>query len=141
MRIAIAADHAGYELKEHIKLRLQAEGHVIEDYGVHDTKPADYPDVGRPAARAVAHGKADRAVLVDGAGIAMCMVANRISFVRAAMCDNPHTAEMAREHNDANVLWLGGRMIGRQMAETILKAFLETEFGERHQRRVDKIEP
>lgn len=142
MRIAIAADHGGYEMKEYIKLRLQAQGHIVEDYGVHNTKPADYADVGRPAARAVAHGKADRAVLIDTVGIAMCMVANRLSFVRAAMCDNPHTAAMAREHNDANVLCLGGGMIGRQMADSVLKAFLETEFGGgRHQRRVDKIEP
>ena len=142
MRIAIAADHGGYEMKEYVKLRLQAQGHVVEDYGVHDIKPVDYADVGRPAARAVAYGKADRAVLIDGAGIGMCMVANRSGFVRAVVCDNPHIAAMAREHNDANVLCLGGRMIGQQMADSVLKAFLETKFGSgRHQRRIDKIEP
>lgn len=141
MRIAIASDHAGFELKEHVARRLRADGHAVEDYGVHDEQPADYPDVGRPAARAVAHGKADRAILIDGAGIAMSIVANRIPFVRAALCSHPVAAQMARSHNDANVLCLGGRMIGTAMADRILEAFLSTPFeGGRHQRRVAKIE-
>lgn len=142
MRIALASDHAGYALKEHLKQRLQAAGHAVEDYGVHDERPADYPDTGRPAAQAVAYGHADRAVLVDGAGMAMCIVANRIRFVRAALCTAPCYAVMAREHNDANVLCLGGRMTGVHMAEQILDAFLATPFGgPRHQRRIDKIDP
>ena len=141
MRIALAADHAGYRLKEHLKGRLQAAGHVVEDYGVHDERPADYPEVGRPAAQAVAYGHADRAILIDGAGMAMSIVANRIPFVRAALCVAPVYAAMAREHNDANVLCLGGRMIGTHMAERIVDAFLQTPFpGGRHQRRIDKID-
>ncbi len=140
MRIALASDHAGFALKEHLKTRLQARGHVVEDYGVHDERPADYPDTGRPAAQAVAYGHSERAILVDGAGMAMCMVANRIQFVRAAQCNAPHYAAMARQHNDANVLCLGGRMIGAALAEQIVDAFLETPFDSRHQQRVDKLE-
>lgn len=141
MRIAIASDHAGFELKQHVAERLRAAGHHVEDYGVHDERPADFPDVGRPAARAVAHGKADRAVLIDGAGLAMCMVANRLPFVRAAVCNEPFAAEMARSHNDANVLCLGGRTIGTAMADRVLDVFLATPFGGgRHERRVAKIE-
>lgn len=141
MRIAIASDHAGFALKEHLAARLRAAGHVVEDYGVHDERPADFPDVGRPAARAVAHGKADRAVLLDGAGIAMSIVANRIPWVRAVVCNEPLSAELAREHNDANVLCLGGRTIGPVMADRIVDVFLKTPFGGgRHERRVAKIE-
>lgn len=141
MRIAIASDHAGFALKEHVKGRLQALGHQVEDYGVHDESPADYPDLGRPAAQAVAHGKADRAILLDGAGIAMSIVANRVPFVRAVVASEPYSVEMARSHNDANVLCLGGRMLGPQMADRLLEVFLETPFeGGRHQRRIDNIE-
>ena len=141
MRIAVAADHAGFALKEHIKEWLQSAGHVVEDYGVNDTRSADYADFGRPAAQAVAYGKADRAILVDGAGVAMSIVANRIPFVRAVLCSEAYLAEMARAHNDANVLCLGGRMIGPQMADRILEVFLATEYeGGRHDRRIAKIE-
>lgn len=141
MRIAIASDHAGLALKRHVGRRLKSRGHQVEDYGVHDERPVDYPDVGRPAALAVAHGKADRAVLVDGAGIAMSIVANRIRHVRAAVCSDPLLAELAREHNDANALCLGGRMIGTALADRIVDVFLDTPFGgDRHQRRIDKIE-
>ena len=141
MRIAVASDHAGFALKEHLKSRLEALGHQVEDYGVPDERAADYADVGRPAAQAVAYGKADRAVLIDGAGIAMSMVANRIAHVRAVVCNEAYSAEMARSHNDANVLCLGGRMIGTQMADRILEVFLETPFeGGRHERRIAKIE-
>jgi ribose 5-phosphate isomerase B len=141
VRIAVASDHAGFEMKEHVKERLKAWGHMVEDYGVHDTRSADYADFGRPAAQAVAYGKADRAVLIDGAGVAMSIVANRIPFVRAVVCNEAYMAEMARSHNDANVLCLGGRMIGVQMANRILETFLTTDFeGGRHERRVTKIE-
>ena len=141
MKIALASDHAGYELKEYLKRRLTARGYRVIDYGVEDPAPSDYPDTGRPAAQAVARRHCERGILVDGAGIAMSMVANRVAFVRAAVCTEPSAARMARAHNDANVLCLGGRMIGTQMADWIVDAFLETPFeGGRHQRRVDKIE-
>ena len=141
MRIALAADHGGYHLKEHLKRRLRAAGHQIEDYGVLDEQAVDYPDVGRPAAQAVAYGKADRAILIDGAGIAMSIVANRIPHVRAAVCGSPFLAAMAREHNNANVLCLGGQTMGTGLVDAIVEAFLNTEFGGgRHARRVDKID-
>lgn len=141
MRIAIASDHAGFALKEHLKPKLEAAGHAVEDYGVPDERPADYADTGRPAAQAVAYGKADRAILIDGIGIAMSMVANRVSYVRAAVCTEPVAAESARSHNDANVLCLGGRMIGNHMAEKLVAVFLETPFsGGRHERRIAKID-
>lgn len=141
MRIAIAADHGGFALKEHLKRRLQAAGHDVRDYGAADERPIDYADIGRPAAQAVAYGKADRAILVDTIGIAMSMVANRVRFVRAAVCNDLLVAESARAHNDANVLCLGGKVIGTLLAERIVETFLSTAFeGGRHQRRVDKIE-
>jgi ribose 5-phosphate isomerase B len=141
MRIAVASDHAGYDLKEELIAWLRDRGHTIEDYGTENARPVDYPDVGRPAALSVAHGKADRAILIDGAGIAMSIVANRVGHVRAAVCNEPVSAELAREHNDANVLCLGGRMIGSAMARRIVEVFLETDFGGgRHERRVAKIE-
>lgn len=141
MRIAIASDHAGYELKEELAAWLRDGGHAVEDYGTENARPVDYPDVGRPAALAVAHGKSDRAILIDGAGIAMSIVANRIRHVRAAVCSEPLSAELAREHNDANVLCLGGRIIGTVMAKRIVEVFLDTDFGGgRHEQRVAKIE-
>lgn len=141
MRIAIASDHAGFALKQHVRARLRAAGHEVEDYGVHDERPADYPDVGRPASRAVSHGKAERAILIDGAGIAMGIVANRVPFVRAVVASEPGAVEMARGHNDANVLCLGGRMIDTAMADRLVDVFLSTPFeGGRHERRVAKID-
>jgi len=141
MRIALASDHAGFELKDDLLGWLRDAGHTVEDYGVCDGQSADYPDIGRPAALAVAHGKADFAILLDGAGIAMSIVANRIPYVRAALCNEPVSARLAREHNDANVLCLGGRMIGPVMARRIVETFLSTDFaGGRHERRVAKIE-
>lgn len=141
MKIAIGADHAGFELKEHIKLYLTGMGHQVEDYGTNSASSCDYPDIARPVAEAVSHGKAERGVLICGAGIGMSMAANKVKFVRAALCSEPYSARMSRMHNDANVLCMGARMIGIEMAEQILKEFLNTEFeGGRHQRRIDKID-
>lgn len=141
MKIAIGADHAGFELKEHIKLYLTGMGHQIEDYGTNSASSCDYPDLARPVAEAVSHGKSERGVLICGAGIGMSMAANKVKFVRAALCSEPYSARMSRMHNDANVLCMGARMIGVEMAEQILKEFLNTEFeGGRHQRRIDKID-
>lgn len=141
MKIAIGADHAGFELKEHIKLYLSGMGHQVEDYGTNSADSCDYPDLARPVAEAVSHGKAERGVLICGAGLGMSMAANKIKFVRAALCSEPYSARMSRQHNDANVLCMGARMIGIGMAEEILKEFLNTEFeGGRHQRRIEKID-
>ena len=141
MKIAIAADHAGFEFKEWVRSRLAELGHEVVDYGTNSTDSCDYPDLARPAAEAVSHGKAERAVLVCGTGIGMSMTANKVKFVRAAVCSEPLSARMTRLHNDANCLCIGSRMIGQDMADQILHEFLTTEYeGGRHQRRIDKME-
>ena len=142
MKIAIASDHAGYELKEYIKALLQDKGHEIHDFGTDDSDTSvDYPDHGRPAALSVAQGQNRRAVLVCGTGLGMSMTANRIPGIRGALCHNEYTAEMARKHNDANVLIMGGRILDQDQARKILDVWLETDFeGGRHQRRIELID-
>jgi len=140
--IVIASDHAGFELKRHLVLRLEVSGVRHEDLGVHDETSADYPDLAHALAAAVAGGRAERGVLVCGTGIGMSMAANRHPGIRAALCHDAFTAEMARRHNDANVLCLGARVLGTGVAEQVLEIFLATPFeGGRHARRVGKIEP
>lgn len=140
MKISLASDHAGFQLKERIKQKLKAEGHQVFDRGSFDENASDYPDYGILAARDVADGVSDRAVLVCGSGIGMSMVANKVRGVRAALCTSPVMAEMSRRHNDANALTLGGRYTDPEMALQILDVWLKTPFeGGRHQRRVDKI--
>jgi len=139
--IAIASDHAGVELKTAIARALTGLGHEVRDLGPSDAASVDYPDYAHLLARAVADGRIDRGVLVCGTGIGMSMAANRHPGVRAALCHDAFTAEMARRHNDANVLCIGARVIGTGVAEQIAKVFFETPFdGDRHQRRVAKIE-
>ncbi len=138
--IALGADHAGFELKEALKGWLIAQGYQVLDYGTHSTDSVDYPDYAAQVALAVADQKVERGVLVCGTGIGMAMTANKVPGVRAALCSDLYTARMSREHNDANVLTLGGRLMGPEMALDILRMWLETDFaGGRHQRRVDKI--
>jgi ribose 5-phosphate isomerase B len=140
MRIAIASDHGGFELKEDLKGYLKELGHVVVDLGPGDTQPVDYPDYAAQVAVAVATGLLDRGIMVDGAGIGSCMVANKVPGCRAAMCYDISSANNAREHNDANVLTLGGGMLGKALARQITKTFIDTPFaGGRHARRVDKI--
>jgi ribose 5-phosphate isomerase B len=140
VRVAIASDHGGFELKEDLKAWLQEQGHAVVDLGPADTQAVDYPDFAVRAAVAVAAGLVDRAVMIDGAGIGSCMAANKVAGVRAAMCYDLSTAANAREHNDANLLTLGGGLIGKNLARQILRIFLETAFaGGRHARRVEKI--
>lgn len=142
MRIAVASDHAGFRMKQHIKEMLTGMGHEVIDFGASNEESTDYPDHGRPAAEAVAGGEADRAVLICGTGQGMAMVANKIHGVRAALCSEPLSARLARAHNNANILVLGGWLLGEGMADEILTEFLNTEFeGGRHARRVEKIEP
>jgi ribose 5-phosphate isomerase B len=142
MKIAIASDHAGYALKEKVKDLLTTQGVEVTDFGTNNAvDPVDYPDYGRPAARSVAQGRHDRAVLVCGTGLGMSLTANRIKGVRGTLCHNAFTAEMARKHNDSNVLILGGRVVSDTDAEQIVKVWLDTPFeGGRHKRRIDKIE-
>jgi ribose 5-phosphate isomerase B len=138
--IALGADHAGFELKEALKAWLIDQNYEVLDYGTHSTDPVDYPDYAAYVAEAVADGKVDRGVLVCGTGIGMAIAASKVPGVRAALCADLYTARMSREHNDANVLTLGGRLMGTEMAVDILKMWLATDFaGGRHQRRVDKI--
>lgn len=140
MRIAIASDHGGFEMKEDLRAYLKEQGHAVVDLGPNNTEAVDYPDFAAQVAVAVATGLVDRGIMVDGAGIGSCMVANKVSGCRAAMCYDLSTAMNAREHNDANVLTLGGGLIGKNLARQIAKAFIDTAFGGgRHARRVDKI--
>ncbi len=140
MKISIAADHAGFSLKERIKQALAAAGHQILDRGCYSEESVDYPDYGILAARDVADGVADRAVLICGSGIGMSIVANKVRGVRASLCANPEYAVMSRRHNDANVLTLGARLLDPDLALQIVDIWLKTPFdGGRHQRRVDKI--
>lgn len=138
--VVLAADHAGYELKEFLKQFLLQCGYEVRDLGTDSAAPVDYPDFAYAAAQAVASGTAWRGVVVDGAGIGSAMAANKVPGARAALCYDRTTALNSREHNDANVLTLGARLLSPETAREILAVWLETEFaGGRHQRRVDKI--
>ena len=138
--VVIGSDHGGFPMKEALKQTLAELGAEVLDVGTYSTEAVDYPDFAVAVARAVASGKAWRGIMVDGAGIGSAMAANKIPGVRAALCYDLTTAANARAHNDANVLTLGGTLIGQRLATDIVTAFLATEFGGgRHQGRVDKI--
>ena len=139
--VALAADHAGFALKEELKSELAKLGVDCLDLGTDNQKSVDYPDFGRAVADAVVDGRADRGVVVCGTGIGISIAANRVRGVRAAVCHDATTARLAREHNDANVLALGARIVGGEVAKDCLAAFSSTSFdgGERHQRRVGKL--
>lgn len=142
MKIVLGSDHGGYALKMELIAELEKRGLDHEDLGCADTSSVDYPDYAHGVAERVAQGQADLGVLICGTGIGMSMAANKHRGVRAALCTDCYTAEMTRKHNDANVLCLGGRVVGPGVALKILDAFLGNEFeGGRHQRRVQKIEP
>ncbi len=139
-RIAIAADHGGYALKENLKPYLEKQGYQVDDCGTHSPESVDYPDYAYAAAKKVSDGEAWRGIIIDGAGIGSCMVANKVPGVRAAMCYDHATALNSREHNNANVLTLGAGMIDSALARQIVLTWLNTKFGGgRHARRVDKI--
>lgn len=140
MRIAIGADHAGYDLKQELVAFLRELGHEVEDVGTHDRESCDYPDFAREVALRVARGAADRGILICGTGIGMAIAANKVPGVRAAVCHEPLSARLTRLDNDSNVLCLGGRLVGPVMAREVVRVWLETEFaGGRHARRVAKI--
>ncbi|HEY6661290.1 MAG TPA: ribose 5-phosphate isomerase B [Sphingomicrobium sp.] len=140
MRIALAADHAGYLLKDELARWLSEQGHEVTDLGTNGPESVDYPEYGRKLARAIAGGGAERGIAICGSGIGISIAVNREPKCRCARVDDPLSAELAREHNDANVLALGGRLIGNDMAKACVMAFLGTAFaGGRHQRRVNQL--
>jgi ribose 5-phosphate isomerase B len=140
MRIALAADHAGYELKDGLAAWLREAGHEIIDLGTNGPESVDYPQFGAKLAAEVASGRAERGIAVCGSGIGISIAVNREPKCRCARVDDPLSARLAREHNDANVLALGARLIGHDMARDCVIAFLGTDFaGGRHQRRVDQL--
>jgi ribose 5-phosphate isomerase B len=140
MRIAVGSDHAGFHLKEHMKAALAELGHDVIDVGPATTGSVDYPQFAADAARLVAEGEADRGVLACGSGVGVAIVANKVSGVRAVNAHDPAEAEMARRHNDANVVTLSGVRLGPRDADAIVSSFLRTEFeGGRHARRVGQI--
>lgn len=138
--VAFAADHAGFELKNLLRDELKAQGYAVIDLGTNSSDSVDYPDFGRKLGETVASGQAQFGVAVCGSGIGISIAANRIPGCRAALCGDSLMARLSRQHNDANVLALGARLIGTDTARDCLKAFLDTGFeGGRHQRRVDKL--
>jgi ribose 5-phosphate isomerase B len=141
MKVAVASDHAGLELKEHAKAFLSKLGHEVVDMGTHSEESVDYPDFAQSACRKLLGGEAERAVLVCGSGIGMSMAANRFRGIRAALCSDLYSARYSRLHNDSNVLCLPGRLMGKGLAEEVLKIWMSTEFeGGRHGRRVNKLD-
>ena len=140
MHIAIGSDHAGYRLKEHLKGILKSDGHEVDDLGTHSEEPVDYPPICAAVGRVVAGGQADRGIVLGGSGQGEQMAANKVRGVRAALCNDLFTARLSREHNDANVLTMGGRIVADGLADEIVRLWLATGFdGGRHERRVKQI--
>ena len=140
MRIAIGADHAGFPLKTHLVATLVRLGHDVDDRGTFSDSPVDYPPICAEVARTVVAGHADRGIVVGGSGQGEQISANKVHGARAALCNDLYTARMARQHNNANVLSIGARIVAPELAEEIARIFLDTPFeGGRHQRRIDEI--
>jgi len=141
MKIAIGSDHRGFELKEQVKSIVSQLGHEYIDVGTSDAKPVDYPDLAYRAAMAVSKKEADRAILACATGLGMCITANKIKGIRAALCHDDLTARISRDHNDANVLCISGDQMGHVLLRKVIEVWLSTEFsGGRHERRVKKIQ-
>jgi ribose 5-phosphate isomerase B len=142
IRIALGSDHAGFHLKEELKHYLRENGWEVEDCGAFSADPSDYPDIAFLVAEKVAKGEVDRAILVCGTGIGMCMAADKVEGIRCAACTDETTARYARTHNDANILAIGARIVGSELAKNIVDVFLNTPFSgaDRHIRRIKKIE-
>ena len=139
-RVAIGSDHAGFDLKQHLVALLRGQGHEVVDHGTHSTDSCDYPPICAAVGRSVRDGEADLGIVLGGSGQGEQLAANKVHGVRAALCNDLYTARMARSHNDANVLSMGGRVVGVGLAEEILATFMSTPFeGGRHQRRVDQL--
>ncbi|MCX7830171.1 MAG: ribose 5-phosphate isomerase B [Acidobacteria bacterium] len=141
MKIALASDHAGLELKNFVKDYLQKSKIVVKDFGTNSEDSVDYPDFAKEVCKAVLSKEFERGILICGSGVGMSISANRFKGIRAVLCQDLYTAEFSRLHNDANILCLPGRLIGKGLAEKIIDIWLKTEFeGGRHQKRIDKIE-
>jgi ribose 5-phosphate isomerase B len=140
MKIAVGSDHAGFALKEHLKATLAADGHDVVDLGTDSEEAVDYPPICAEVGRTVVKGEADRGIVLGGSGQGEQIAANKVHGVRAALCNDLYTARLSREHNDANVLSMGGRIVAAGLAVEILRLWLATPFeGGRHQRRIDQI--
>ena len=141
MRVAIAADHAGYALKQELAPSLRSLGHEVQDLGTHGPEPVDYPDVAEALARVLIAGTAERGVLICGSGVGACVAANKVPGVRAGICHDTYSAHQGVEHDDMNILVLGARVIGVELARELARAFLDARFTheERHERRLGKI--
>src|ERR1044072_2647725 len=138
MRIAIGADHGGYPLNESVIELLKREGHEVVDFGTHETKSSDYPDFARAVAEAVVGGQADRGIIICGSGVGACVAANKVRGIRACLCHDTYSARQGVEHDDLNVLCLGARIVGIELAFELVRNFLGAAFSkeERHQRRL-----
>ena len=140
MKIGIGSDHGGFELKEFIRKTLSEEGIEVVDYGTYSMESVDYPDFGKKTAEAVISGEVERAIVICGTGIGISIAANKVKGIRCALCGDVFSARMSREHNDANMLGLGGRVLGVGLAMEIVHTFLNSKFeGGRHGRRVEKL--
>ncbi len=140
--IAIGSDHGGFDLKEAVKKHLESRGFEVADKGTYNKSSCDYPEFGHAVAKAVASGEAEKGIVICTTGIGISISANKVPGIRCALCSEPLSARMTRLHNDANVLAMGGGLIGENLAKEIVDVFLDTEFSgeERHQRRIDLIE-
>ena len=141
MKIAIGCDHAALKLKNDVVEKLRKEGYEVEDFGIHEQKSVDYPDYALPVAEAVASGRADKGILICGTGIGMSIAANKVKGIRCALCSDTFSAHATREHNDANILAFGERVVGEGLAMDIVDTFLKTPFSgdDRHVKRIAKI--
>lgn len=141
MIVAIAADHAGYALKQQLIPALRSQGHQVEDLGTHSLEPVDYPDVAESLARAVLAGAAERGVLICGSGVGASVAANKLPGIRAGLCHDTYSAHQGVEHDDMNILVLGARVIGVELARELVRSFLDARFTheQRHERRLGKI--
>lgn len=140
MKIAIGNDHVAFELKNHITKYVEQKGHTVVNFGTDSTESCDYPVYGEKVARAVASGECDLGILICGTGIGISLAANKVKGIRAAVCSEPYSARLTRQHNNSNIIAFGARVVGQAMAEMIVDEFLNAEYeGGRHQRRIDMI--
>ncbi len=140
MKLAIGCDHGGFELKQEIIKFLESEGHEVKDFGTHSTESCDYPDISLSVAEAIVAKEFELGILVCGTGIGIGIAANKVPGIRAALCSDTFSAHATRQHNNANILTMGQRVVGTGLALDIVKTFISSEFeGDRHQKRIDKI--
>ncbi|UZP03854.1 ribose 5-phosphate isomerase B [Clostridium botulinum] len=140
MKLAIGCDHGGFELKQEIIKFLESEGHEVKDFGTHSTESCDYPDISLPVAESIVAKEFELGILVCGTGIGIGIAANKVPGIRAALCSDTFSAHATRQHNNANILTMGQRVVGTGLALDIVKTFISSEFeGDRHQKRIDKI--